>query len=182
MWALQEGNLSFLYHFRTSRCQPHCFSKLDILGLVLLLQILEVGVPDMEHQPLAPLREASAWWDPSLLCSWAGGGFFFGESVSLTLLSILMWFFNPFFCRAVHLVFRYFSEGNYPYATVDLLCLWEDRSSGSSCATILDPSPNPIYNLPIREPQAYMTSLENSPKQLRKILSILHKLFHVIEK
>lgn len=110
------------------------------------------------------------------------GWVFFGESVSLSLLSILMWFFNPFFCRAVHLVFRYFSEGNYPYATVDLLCLWEDRSSGSSCATILDPSPNPIYNLPIREPQAYMMSLENSPKQLRKILSILHKLFHVIEK
>lgn len=73
---LQEGNLNFLKHFGTSRCQPHGFSQSYTLGPVFLEQISEAGVYDIEHYPLPPLRELSAWCSPSLLCSWAGGGLF----------------------------------------------------------------------------------------------------------
>ena len=40
--------------------------------------------------------------------------------------------------RSVQLVFRIFSEGIVAYRAVDLLCLWEEGSSGSSCAAILN--------------------------------------------
>lgn len=43
-----------------------------------------------------------------------------------------------FFCPvgAVHLLFRSFSEVNGPYVAVDLVCLWEEVSSGFSYATM----------------------------------------------
>ena len=45
------------------------------------------------------------------------------------LLSV-MWSYYPLLWRAVHLVIVSFSEGNNSYISVDLVCPWEEVSSG----------------------------------------------------
>lgn len=50
------------------RCQPCWFAKPDIWELTSLVQIPEVGVPEVGHQPLTPLGEMPNWLDSSLLC------------------------------------------------------------------------------------------------------------------
>ena len=55
-------------------------------------------------------------------------------TLSLSFLPVSMWSFC--FGEAVDLVFRSFSEGNYPYAAKDLVGLWEEMISGYSYAAI----------------------------------------------
>jgi len=75
---------------------------------------------------------------PTLRC-YTGSGVF-GETMSLPLLSISMWSFYPLLWRTVNIIFRSFSEGNDPYEAVDLMCPWEEVSSGSSYTAILQKS------------------------------------------
>ena len=51
-----------------------------------------------------------------------------------------MWFFSSFLqCVGVaYLVFRFLSEESFSYVPIDLLCLWENVSSGSSHVAILN--------------------------------------------
>jgi len=53
------------------------FLSRSFLGLISLVKITGVRVPDVEHQPLAPLIEALYWRDSSLLCVVGG---VFGET------------------------------------------------------------------------------------------------------
>lgn len=60
-------------------------------------------------------------------------------SLSLTHFDVVLLFFvveSRYF--SVHLFFRYFSKGNYMYVSVYWVCPWEEVSTDSSCATILD--------------------------------------------
>ena len=50
-----------------------------------------------------------------------------------------MVFFTLSCGAGAQVVLRFFSESIDPYTTVYLLCLWEEVSSGSSHATILNP-------------------------------------------
>ena len=84
-------------------------------GLVSLVQIPGVRMPDIEHQSLAPPppRETPDWWEPSLLPCRGEVCFFFFSSLFLCIsylsrcdLFILFWE------KAVYLFFRSFSEGN----------------------------------------------------------------------
>lgn len=48
----------------------------------------------------------------------------------MSLLPVWMSFY-PLLWKAVTLVFRSLSEGNYSYMAVDLVCTWEELGSGS---------------------------------------------------
>lgn len=60
-----------------------------------------------------------------------------GKTISLVLLPLSCDLSILCCVGAVLLVFRSFSEGIHPCATVDLVYLWEEVSSGSSYAAIL---------------------------------------------
>lgn len=80
-----------------------------------LVQVPRTGVPDVSQKHL--IKEFHC--EPPLSVCYTGGG-------------ILC-------CgRAVQLVLKFFPEGIVSYVAEDLLCLWEEVSSGSSCATILN--------------------------------------------
>lgn len=110
-------------------------------GLFSLMQIPGVKVPHVGHQPLAPPRgSAGLGTFLTLMCHRAKGGGF-GMTVSLPLLPVSMWSFCPLLWRTVHVFFTYISEGHDPSVAGDLMCAWEEMSSGSPCTTIVWKSP-----------------------------------------
>lgn len=116
----------------------------QISGLSLLSD-LGVRMPHVGYQPLAPSREEPVRWGPFLLCVASLRVGFFCETihVSVSTTHLDVWSFYPLLWRAVYLVIRSFSEGNDPYETVDLVCLWE-RSFRIFYVAILDyPPPAP---------------------------------------
>ena len=107
-------------------------------GLVSPVQVPGVGVPDEGHKPLTPQRDASDLWDPSLLwVTMLGVGLLARLRLCLTYPS----WCGPFIIHcegAVHLAFRSFSGWIVPYVAVDSVYAWEEVSSRSSYAAILD--------------------------------------------
>lgn len=112
------------------------------LGLVTHKQIPRVGVPHVGHRLHAPQEKAS-------FCELLLDSLIVGCSVRVGfLVRMCLCFSYPsqctlfIFCcgRSVQLVFRNFSEGIAAHRAVDLLCLWEEASSGSSEAAILNHS------------------------------------------
>ena len=112
------------------------FQSRVIWGLISPVQDLGAGVPDVELESLTPQGKAPPLWGPSQWCSW--GVVFPGEPISLSLPRVSMLSFYLFSRGSVHSVFRSLSEGIIPFAVVGL-CLWEDISSGYSCAAVLNP-------------------------------------------
>lgn len=71
-----------------------------------------------------------------------GMTFFLRDHVSAFPTNSMWSFYHLLWRTPAHLDFRLFSEGNDPYVTVNLVCLWEVVSSGSSYAAILDSTPD----------------------------------------
>lgn len=94
----------------------------------LVSPVPRVGVPNVRQKPLT--EEFHCETPPS--GCYTGDGSFGKISASPTHLN------DPFIlcCGAVQLVLMFFSEGIVSHVAIDLLCLWEEVSSGSSCATI----------------------------------------------
>ena len=116
---------------------PCWFSKPNVFGACLSGAGPKGEVPDVGHKSLTPQREFPYLWHPSRL--WVtvlGVGFLVRLGLCLSYLSQC----GPFIlcCGvAVQVVLWFLSEGIAPYVAVDVLCPWEEMSSGSSYATIL---------------------------------------------
>lgn len=120
---------------------PVGFTSQTFGGLVFMVCVPGAAGPIVEHQPLTPPEECLCG-EPPLSCVSPHQGQAFYETVSLPLLPILTWSFFLLLWRVLHLVFRSLSERNDPYVALDLMFLWEEVSSGSSYAAMLD-SPSP---------------------------------------
>jgi len=85
------------------------------------------------------LKEKFRIHDIPPYCVSLHGGGVFSKTTSLSLLPVSMWAFLSLVVEAVQLVLSYFSVGTIPYVAVNLSCLWEEGSLGSSYATTLSP-------------------------------------------
>lgn len=109
------------------------FQSQTYWGFVSQLQISRFGVPDVGHEVFASQSEAPGLWDPSLM--WGVGllaRLNLGPSYPLP-----GWPFSVCCKGAMQLAVKSFSRGTYFIAAVDLVCLWEEVSSGTSCNAIL---------------------------------------------
>ena len=114
---------------------PFGFQSHVFWGLVSLVQNLRVWMPDAEHKSLALY-----FWNPSLLwmaCTWVG---FLcvcvWDQVSVSPTCFIALLLSLGCGGSANPIFRLFSEETISYIAVVLLLQWEERSSGSSFATI----------------------------------------------
>lgn len=104
------------------------------------LQVLKVWMPDVGLKPFAPQGEA--WgFEFSSSCGLPCQGKNLREIVSQALLrdAIFFYFLSFAQCIAVtQLVLEFFSEENFPYVAVYLVCSQKEVSSESSYISILN--------------------------------------------
>lgn len=119
----------FLVHYScvSCRCKPCWLSKLDVLGLVSQVEVLEVvmlALRSLFRKSLGIVNSLQV-----LVCCYAKYGVY-GENVLLSL-------FFPFQCgyflvccsvRVTQLVSEFHREEIIPYAAVDSMCSWEEMS------------------------------------------------------
>lgn len=136
-------NYSFPIVWWVSWTQAHCLSALGVLGVHLLGGSLKSWAPDVASKPLASLGKLGIVRFHLIVCCGAGVGLY-GKTVSLQ----CGVFFSFTSCvGAAQLVSEFLSEGIVSCIFIDLVCLWEELSSGSSCVTILNLKIPRIYFL-----------------------------------
>lgn len=110
-------------------------------GLISPVYYLRVGAPDVEPQiPHSSERRSVSLWSFWLWNTTSGVWSFFLDMI----IPLYLCFSYPSQCcpftlccgNSVHSIFRPFPEGIIPYVVVDLLCLWEEVTSGTSYAAI----------------------------------------------
>lgn len=121
--------------------KSHWFSRSDALRTHLSSAVPKGWGAHGGTQTLCFSRTSSVLWHPSnwgLSC--LGWGFLQDHVLHLFYLSPC----GPLILcgrYAIQVVFRSFSQGIIPCVTVDLLCSWEEVSSESFSAAILNPPP-----------------------------------------
>lgn len=98
------------------------------------VQVPRSWVPDMRQKPLTPQGGFPYLWDASQWLLHLGVGFL----ARSLLLPISLWPFYPLLWSSCSVLLFFFRRELFSYVAVDLLCLWEEVSSGSPCATILN--------------------------------------------
>lgn len=107
-------------------CELHWFSKPGVLGAHLSrADCRSPGTQRGTPFPHSPGRNTCLGRLHPIVCCCA-------QTVSLPFLPSSMRHFYSLLWRAVTWVFTSFSERNNPDAAVDLVCPWEESSSGSS--------------------------------------------------
>lgn len=108
---------------------PIVFLSQTFWGFISLVQVQRVGMLDVGHKPLPPLRKTLDLWDPSLFgVSASGVGFLERLGLCLSYSSPCGLFIHC--CGgAFQLVSSSFSEGTVPYVAVDLM--WRGGSKFS---------------------------------------------------
>lgn len=96
----------------------------------------KVWVPNVGYDPFTPQGESLYLWDFPLIVDCTVVVRFLVRCNSSSPLSV--WPFYSLLWRSFLLVFRSFSQGIDSCVAVDLVRLWEEVSSGSSYATILN--------------------------------------------
>ena len=136
MWDLHEWILCSLQPSGSLGFKPHWFSKPDIWGHYLSSTHPESGgCLVWDTNPLLP--EEKFHICETLNGGWVGG-YTLVEFLARRGLRFSYSYFSFCCTVVVQLVLRFLSEGIVPYVAIDLLSAWEDVSSGSFHAAILN--------------------------------------------
>ena len=146
-WVPGQADLYLhsLQLYGSSGHKPHGVLKPDILGTHLFHEGPRGWVSGAGHKFLTPQGEAPYLWDPSWL--WVAT-----PRVGIVVRPDLFLSYpsqcgscNLCFREAVQLGFMSFSEGNFACVAVVLLSPWEEGSSGSYYATVLNCLPRASF-------------------------------------
>lgn len=116
-------------------CNPHWFSKQDILAACLCRAGPRIWGCLMQGMNPCFLMTSSVFLRslPIVDCP------MWSKSVSLPLLPVSMWLFQAMLQIYCSSSFQVSFKNIIPYVAVDVLCLWEEVSSGFSHTVILNP-------------------------------------------